>query len=210
MNTQRLLVKCSCLKIERVTEGLAQISPTRFGFDWSLRESVCLSSISFGPKDFQVNGVTNWVEGVDTPFYNPHRESARWGVKDPDMSIKEPKHIRKRLLESSLGIGKSGAPWLSTGKTAWPEMSGPWAGYAQKMSLEFGEPDKQIRLRDLVAKKSWLTRHVQSKGQTYLAKLSGIWQRGQTSPETWKFCEARTCPTPWPDMSSKSLWNLVN
>jgi hypothetical protein len=40
MNTRRLLVKCSCSKIERVTQDLAQISPRRLGFDSNLRESV--------------------------------------------------------------------------------------------------------------------------------------------------------------------------
>jgi hypothetical protein len=37
---QRLLVKCSCLKIEWVNQDLAQISPKRLGFDCGLRESV--------------------------------------------------------------------------------------------------------------------------------------------------------------------------
>jgi hypothetical protein len=32
-NTQRLSVMCFCLKIERVTQELAQISPRRHGFD---------------------------------------------------------------------------------------------------------------------------------------------------------------------------------
>jgi hypothetical protein len=38
MNTRRSLVKCFCLKIERVTQELTQISSRRLEFDWSLRE----------------------------------------------------------------------------------------------------------------------------------------------------------------------------
>jgi hypothetical protein len=69
MNTRRLLVKCSCMKVEWATQDLSQITPRRLGFYWSLWE--CWSSKILGGEFFQVNGVAKWAKGVETPFYSP-------------------------------------------------------------------------------------------------------------------------------------------
>jgi hypothetical protein len=99
-NTQRLLVKCSCLKIEQVTQDLTQISHRRLEFDWSMRE--CLSSRNLGWKVFQINRVAKWVKGQETPFYSPHSESSRWGVRQPDMSSWELDKSRNPLCNPVL------------------------------------------------------------------------------------------------------------
>jgi hypothetical protein len=38
-------------------------------------------------------------------FYSPLRESARWGVRDPDVSGSGAGHVRSTSLELSLGTG---------------------------------------------------------------------------------------------------------
>jgi hypothetical protein len=56
-NTQRSLVKCSCLKIERAIQKLAQISPRRLGFDLSLRER------EFDLKKLRLKGYSSQQSG---------------------------------------------------------------------------------------------------------------------------------------------------
>jgi hypothetical protein len=141
---------------------------------WLKLERVDLNSRNLGWKLFQVNGVAKWVEGVEIPFYSPHREFARWGVKDPDMSGREPDKSGNPLWNPVQTPDKSSAPRLSRWKTAWPDMCSPGVRHVRQSSLESGEPVGEIRFGDLVAGESWLTRHVQSMGRTYPANLSGI------------------------------------
>jgi hypothetical protein len=45
------------------------------------------------------------VKGVETSFFRPHRESARWDVRDPDMYELGARHVRQRSLEPGPGTG---------------------------------------------------------------------------------------------------------
>jgi hypothetical protein len=65
-----------CLKIERVTQRMAQISLRKLGCEWSLKEKESLSSRSVGSKCFQVTGVVNGAKGAQSSFYSPQKESA--------------------------------------------------------------------------------------------------------------------------------------
>jgi hypothetical protein len=114
------------------------------------------------------------VEGVETPFYRPHRESACWGVRDPNMSDMELGHIWKTLLEPGLDTGQVRCMRLNKGKSAGPDMSGSETGYVRRMSLEPNEQARQVQPEDLVNGRRWLTRYVGSRGWTYMTNLSGI------------------------------------
>jgi hypothetical protein len=59
--------------------------------------------------------------GAETPFYRPHRESARWSVRDPEMSDPRVEHIRKRLLEPGMDTGQVRCTRISTVKICWAE-----------------------------------------------------------------------------------------
>jgi hypothetical protein len=98
----KIIGKVLCLKIEWVAQQKSLLWRLDLSED---RGRQSLSSRSFGSKDFQVNWVAKWVEGAETPFYWPHRESARWGVRDPDMSDQETGYVWKRLLEPGPSAG---------------------------------------------------------------------------------------------------------
>jgi hypothetical protein len=49
----------------------------------------------FDLKKLRSKGFSTQQSGGGTPFYSPHMEFARWGVRNPDMSGKELRHIRK-------------------------------------------------------------------------------------------------------------------
>jgi hypothetical protein len=126
------------------------------------------------------------VEGVEPPFYRPHKESARWGVRDPNISDMEPGHIWKTLLEPGLDTGQVRCTRLNKGKSAGPDMSGSETGYVRRMSLEPNEQARQVQPEDLVIGRRWLTRYVGSRGRTYTTNLFGIRRESQISLADWK------------------------
>jgi hypothetical protein len=82
-------------------------------------------------------------------IYSPQKESACWGVRDPDMSGLESGHVRQQSLEPNLRTGhvrqQSLEPNLRTGhvrclalsrvKAEEPDMSAPGTGYVWEMLL---------------------------------------------------------------------------
>jgi hypothetical protein len=123
-----------CLKIERSL----RISSNLSNKAWIClklereRERESLSSRSFGSKYFQVNGVTKWVEGVETPFFRPHSESAHWGVRGPDISDNGAWTYSKNVTgtwsrHQTSPVHKTQHEGKMSGRTClipWPDMSG--------------------------------------------------------------------------------------
>jgi hypothetical protein len=62
-------------------------------------------------------------------IYSPQKESACWGVRDPDMSGLESGHVRQQSLEPNLRTGHVRCLALSWVKAEEPDMSGPGTGY---------------------------------------------------------------------------------
>jgi hypothetical protein len=68
-------------------------------------------------------------------FYSPQKESTRWGVRDPDMSELEARHVWQPSLESALGTGHVQCLPLTRVKAEEPGMSGTKTKYVQKVLL---------------------------------------------------------------------------
>jgi hypothetical protein len=68
--------------------------------------------------------VANQAREVWGAFYSPPRESARWGVRDPEISRSGAGHVRQTSLNPGRGIGQVRFWVLTRDKTERPVMSG--------------------------------------------------------------------------------------
>jgi hypothetical protein len=70
-------------------------------------------------------------------FYNPQKEPARSGVRDPDMSSLRDGHVYQPSMEPDLGTGHVRC-WGLTRVKARSDMFGSGTGYVRKTLLESG------------------------------------------------------------------------
>jgi hypothetical protein len=85
MNTRRSSVKCLSWRSCGSLKSEAQNSTRKLGFEWILEERDWeLKRVS--QSICKLNWVANRAREVGRGFYIPPRESAHWGIRDPDMS----------------------------------------------------------------------------------------------------------------------------
>jgi hypothetical protein len=120
-------------------------------------------------KGFSSQRSGQMSDGVQTHFYTPERESTRWGVRYPDKSDKEPRHIWKTLLEPDLGTGHVRCTDLAREKAVRLDMSCLGAEYVRRPR----DPVGQIWPNEISCWEIRVTGYVQSRGRTYLANLFG-------------------------------------
>jgi hypothetical protein len=79
-------------------------------------------------------------------FYSPQKESARSGVRDPNMSRLEAGHIHQSSLEPGLGTRHVRCRGLTRVKAEEPDMSDPRIEYVREQPLEPGCSVRYVRL----------------------------------------------------------------
>jgi hypothetical protein len=99
-----------------------------------------LSSRSVGSKGFQVSGVAKRAKGAWTSFYSPQKESSHWGVRDPNMSGLEARHVCQTSLEPGLATGHVQCWDLAWVISERLDMSGLGGRYVRRTLLEPDDP----------------------------------------------------------------------